>query len=162
MLSSFPYQIDLQRPNQETRSLQSYRSKVLLVVNTATQCGLTPQLDGLEKLHREFGDQGLAILAFPSNQFLQNWGGSAKSNEACALRFGVTFDMFDKVRVNGPGTHPLFDYLKKVAPGSMGFNMIKWNFTKFLVSRDGREVKRFSPHTTPALLKDEIIQMLNN
>jgi glutathione peroxidase len=160
MLSSFPYQIDLARPNGDPRPLDDYRRKVLLVVNTATQCGLTPQLDGLERLHKEFADRGLAILAFPSNQFLQNWGGSEKSNESCALRFGVTFDMFDKVRVNGPGTHPLFEHLKAAAPGSLGFGMIKWNFTKFLVSRDGTEVKRFSPHTTPKELEDEILRML--
>lgn len=137
--------------------LGDYRGDVLLIVNTASKCGFTPQFDGLEQLHARFGDRGLRILGFPCNQFgAQDPGKNDEIESFCRLNYGVTFPMHAKLDVNGPHTDPLFDQLKRAAPGALGTKSIKWNFTKFLVGRDGTVLKRFAPQTEPADLAEEI------
>ena len=144
-----------------TQRLSDYAGKVLLVVNTASKCGLTPQYEGLEKLYREYHDQGLEVLGFPSNQF---GGQEPLSNEEiqefCSVNFDVSFPVFAKVDVNGPAASPLFDRLKSEAPGLMGSRAIKWNFTKFLVGPDGEVVKRYAPQTAPAEIAGDIEKLL--
>jgi len=141
--------------------LADYRGKVMLVVNTASKCGFTPQYAGLEKLHEELGPKGLAVLGFPCNQFgSQEPGDAAEIADFCALTYAVKFPMFAKVEVNGPGTHPLFKYLKSAAKGLLGSTGIKWNFTKFLVDRDGTVVARFAPTVTPEKLRGEVERLL--
>jgi len=126
-----------------------YKDKVVLVVNTASKCGLTPQFEGLEDLYRKYKEKGLVILGFPSNQFANQEPGDEKSiAEGCVINYGVTFPMFAKVDVNGEGAHPLFQYLRKSLGGFFG-DKIKWNFTKFLVDATGKPIKRFSPFTKP-------------
>jgi len=138
-----------------------YRGKVVLVVNTASQCGFTPQYAGIEALHRKYRERGLAVLGFPCNQFAGQEPGSAEEIGAfCEKNYGVSFQMFDKVEVNGPGAHPLYQWLKHAAPGMLGTEAIKWNFTKFLVGRDGRVVKRYAPQTAPAGLAADIEALL--
>lgn len=133
----------------ETVHLDSYRGKVLLVVNTASKCGFTPQYEGLEALHRKYRDRGLSVIGFPCNQFAGQEPGSAEEiANFCKINYGVTFPIMAKIKVNGPETHPVFQRLKEQAPGSVG-KAIKWNFTKFLISRDGRVVKRFAPKDKP-------------
>lgn len=142
-------------------SLKDYTGKVILVVNTASKCGFTPQYKGLEQLYRDYKDQGLVILGFPCNQFgQQEPGGKAQISEFCELNYGVSFPMFDKVDVNGPGAHPLFNFLTQEKPGVLGSKKIKWNFTKFLINRQGEVVKRFAPLTTPAALATHIKALL--
>lgn len=137
--------------------LSPYEGKVMLVVNTASKCGLTPQFEGLEALHKTYADQGLAVLGFPCNQFAgQDPGENAEIAEFCQLNYGVSFPMHEKVNVNGKDTHPLFEQLKKAAPGALGTKAIKWNFTKFLVGRDGTILKRFAPKTAPDALRADI------
>jgi glutathione peroxidase len=127
-----------------------YRGKTVLIVNTASFCGLTPQMEGLQKLHEKYYNKGLVILGFPCNQFGSQEPGDEKSiSEGCVLNYGVTFQMFSKVDVNGEDAHPLFVYLRKEQKGVLG-DSIKWNFTKFLIDSEGKPVKRFSPITTPA------------
>ncbi len=143
------------------RSLADYRGKVMLVVNTASKCGFTPQYAGLETLHEELGPKGLAVLGFPCNQFRgQEPGDAAEIAEFCALTYDVKFPMFAKVEVNGPGTHPLFKWLKAQAKGLLGSQSIKWNFTKFLIGRDGQVVARFAPTVTPEKLRGEVEKLL--
>lgn len=126
-----------------------YKGKMVLVVNTASKCGLTPQFEGLENLYQKYKDKGLVILGFPSNQFANQEPGDEKSiAEGCVINYGVTFPMFAKVDVNGEGAHPLFKYLRKSLGGFFG-DKIKWNFTKFLVDNTGKPIKRFSPFTKP-------------
>ncbi len=142
-------------------SLSDYRGKVLLIVNTASKCGFTPQYEGLEALYRDLGERGLVILGFPSNQFgAQEPGDEAEIANFCKLQYDVSFPMFAKIDVNGGKANPLYDYLKRVAPGILGSKAIKWNFTKFLVDRDGNVVGRFAPTTTPAALRNEIEKLL--
>ncbi|MCG8673743.1 MAG: glutathione peroxidase [Pseudomonadales bacterium] len=141
--------------------LSDYKGKVLLIVNTASKCGFTPQYKGLESLYKNYQDKGLEILGFPCNQFgKQEPGNSDDISEFCELNFGVTFPLFEKVEVNGPNTHPLYDYLKKEAPGLLGSGAIKWNFTKFLVDGDGNVVKRFSPTDTPEKIEKHVKSLL--
>ena len=141
--------------------LADYRGKVMLVVNTASKCGFTPQYAGLEQLHEELGPKGLAVLGFPCNQFnKQEPGDEAEIANFCSLTYDVKFPMFAKVEVNGPGTHPLFAYLKRAAKGILGSTGIKWNFTKFLVDRSGRVVARFAPTVTPQQLRSEVEKLL--
>ena len=129
--------------------MDTFKGKTVLVVNTASKCGLTPQFEGLEALYRKHQDKGLVILGFPSNQFANQEPGDEKSiAEGCLLNYGVTFPMFSKIDVNGDDAHPLYKYLKSELPGVFS-NKIKWNFTKFLVDADGKPVKRFSPTTKP-------------
>ena len=145
----------------ETRSLADYRGKVLLIVNTASKCGLTPQFEGLEALHDRYAAKGLAILGFPCNQFgHQDPGSDAEILEFCQLKYDVKFPMFAKIEVNGAGADPLYKYLKKEAPGLLGSEAIKWNFTKFLVDRKGNVVERYAPNTEPDALAGDIEKLL--
>lgn len=140
--------------------LADYRDKVVLVVNTASQCGFTPQYAGLEALYKDHKDEGLVILGFPCNQFGgQEPGDTTEIAQTCQLNYGVTFPMFAKVDVNGSEAHPLFKWLADAAPGLLG-NSIKWNFTKFLINREGDAVKRFAPITKPEALADDIRALL--
>ena len=141
-------------------SMEQYKGKTVLVVNTASKCGLTPQFEGLEELYRKYSDKGLVILGFPCNQFANQEPGDEKSiAEGCLLNYGVTFPMFSKIDVNGPDAHPLYKYLKSALPGFPS-NRVKWNFTKFLIDSEGKPVKRFSSTTEPGkidtYLKDNI------
>ncbi|EPA0074634.1 MULTISPECIES: glutathione peroxidase [Enterobacter] len=129
--------------------MADYAGKVVLVVNTASQCGFTPQYAGLEALYKKYATQGLVVLGFPCNQFgKQEPGGADEIAKTCYINYGVSFPMFEKVEVNGSAAHPLFRYLKNELPGVLG-GRIKWNFTKFLIGRDGKPLKRFAPMTTP-------------
>ncbi len=136
--------------------LKDFEGKVMLVVNTASKCGFTPQYKGLEALYKKYKDRGLAVLGFPCDQFAhQEPGSDEEIAQFCERNFGVTFPLMAKVEVNGPGTHPVFRHLKKNAPGMIG-DSIKWNFTKFLVSRDGRTVVRYAPTVEPEALEADI------
>ncbi|MFA5493437.1 MAG: glutathione peroxidase [Porticoccaceae bacterium] len=142
-------------------SLADYRGKVLLIVNTASKCGFTPQFKGLEALYRQYKDQGLEILGFPCNQFgHQDPGSNDEISQFCELNYGVSFPMFHKVEVNGDGAHPLFKYLKAQAPGVLGTTAIKWNFTKFLVDREGRVMERYAPTDTPEKIAGDVAELL--
>lgn len=156
------YDIPLKKINGEEVNLEQYKGKVLLIVNTASKCGFTPQFEGLEKLYKKYVDKGLVILGFPSNQFLhQDPGSNDEISEFCSLNYGVTFPMFAKIDVNGADTHPLYATLKKSAKGLMGSEKVKWNFTKFLVDKDGQVVKRFPPTTEPSKLAPIIQDLLD-
>ena len=140
-----------------TRPLDQFRGKVLLIVNVASQCGFTPQYAGLEKLARDYGSRGLVVLGFPCDQFdHQEPGDEAEIKDFCSLRYDVTFPMFSKVDVNGSDAHPLWTWLKDEKGGFLGIDAIKWNFTKFLVGRDGHVIKRYAPTETPASLAGDI------
>ncbi len=160
------YQFQARRLNGQMADLSAYRGKVLLIVNTASQCGLTPQYEGLQKLFEEFQGDGLAILGFPCNQFgEQEPGTSGEIASFCQLNYGVTFDLFEKIQVNGPETHPLYEYLKTHAPAAsesaeIEDDSIKWNFTKFLVDRAGRVARRFEPGVVPADIAPAIREQL--
>ena len=131
-------------------ALEQYRGKVLLIVNTASKCGFTPQYEGLEALHQQYGGAGLVTLGFPCNQFgAQEKGNEAEIESFCTLNFGVSFPLFSKVEVNGPEAAPLYEFLKNAAPGILGSKKIKWNFTKFLIGKDGQVIQRFAPTTKP-------------
>ncbi len=141
--------------------LSSYRGQVLLVVNTASGCGFTPQYAGLETLHRDYGERGFEVLGFPCNQFKnQEPGTEAEIGQFCERNFGVSFPLFAKIDVNGANAHPLFRHLKREAPGILGTELVKWNFTKFLVDRDGKVVKRYAPKTRPEEIRSDIEQLL--
>lgn len=141
--------------------LAQYRGKVLLIVNTASRCGFTPQYQGLETLYRQFKDRGLEVLGFPCNQFGRQEPGSAGEIGAfCEKNYGVSFPLFAKIDVNGGDAHPLFRHLKQAAPGLMGTGVIKWNFTKFLVKKDGSVYKRYAPRTEPKELAADIEKLL--
>ncbi|QLC74583.1 glutathione peroxidase [Pseudomonas sp. LPB0260] len=145
----------------EQKTLADFGGKAVLVVNTASKCGFTPQYKGLESLWQQYKDKGLVVLGFPCNQFgKQEPGNEGAISEFCELNFGVSFPLFKKVEVNGAGAHPLYVQLKKRAPGLLGSQGIKWNFTKFLLSGDGQLVKRFSPATKPEDLSAEIEALL--
>jgi glutathione peroxidase len=145
----------------EEVSLDRYRGKVLLVVNTASECGFTPQYAGLQKLYETYAGRDFEILGFPCNQFgKQEPGDAAKIGSFCEKNYGVSFPMFDKIDVNGANAHPLYRYLTGEAPGLLGLEGIKWNFTKFLVSRDGTVVKRYAPVTKPEAITGEIEKLL--
>jgi glutathione peroxidase len=141
--------------------LDRYRGQVLLVVNTASKCGFTPQYKGLEALYEKYGPRGLTVLGFPCNQFGgQEPGGEDEIATFCEVNYGVTFPMFAKIDVNGEAAAPLFDYLKKAKRGLLGSEAIKWNFTKFLVDREGRVVDRYAPNTDPAQIAGDIEKLL--
>jgi glutathione peroxidase len=155
------YQYEVKTINGQTYKLENLKGKVLLIVNTASKCGLTPQFEGLEKLHKQYQDQGLVILGFPCNQFSnQDPGSNAEIEEFCQLNYGVSFAMHDKIDVNGPHAHPLYQYLKSAAPGLLGSKNIKWNFTKFLINKEGQVLQRFAPMTQPEKLQNAIAQAL--
>ncbi|WP_033316692.1 glutathione peroxidase [Pontibacter roseus] len=140
--------------------MEQFKDKVVLVVNTASQCGLTPQYEGLEELYRQYKDQGLVVLGFPCNQFgNQEPGGKKEIEEGCLINYGVSFPMFDKVEVNGKDAHPIFRYLKSELGGVLG-SRVKWNFTKFLVGPDGKPYRRYAPITKPEKLAPDIEQLL--
>jgi glutathione peroxidase len=142
-------------------TLEEFRGRVLLIVNTASQCGFTPQYAGLESLYANFRDRGFLVLGFPCNQFGGQEPGSTEQIEAfCGERYGVEFPMFAKTEVNGPNAHPLYQFLKKEKPGILGIGRISWNFTKFLVDRRGVVVRRFGPATKPEVLAGPIEQLL--
>jgi len=141
--------------------MESFRGNVILVVNTASKCGLTPQYEGLEMLNQKYKDKGLVILGFPCNQFGNQEPGTEKEiSEGCLINYGVSFQMFSKIDVNGKNAHPIYKYLKDMLPGLLG-KKIKWNFAKFLIDKNGIPVKRFSPTTIPEKLSAEIEKLLN-
>jgi len=142
-------------------TLDHYRGKLLLIVNVASQCGFTPQYQGLEALYRKYKDNGLVVLGFPCDQFgHQEPGDAAEIKRFCSLTYDVTFPLFAKIEVNGSGAHPLYQYLKKQRPGLLGSEAIKWNFTKFLVGRDGAVLKRYAPNDTPDSIDKDITALL--
>ena len=142
--------------------LSDYRGKVMLIVNVASRCGFTPQYAGLQELYNEFREKGFTVLGFPCNQFAgQEPGSDSEIQSFCSMNFGVTFPVFAKIDVNGENTHPLYKYLKAECPGLLGTEGIKWNFTKFLVDKNGKVLKRFAPSTSPKSLEDEIRPLLN-
>jgi glutathione peroxidase len=141
--------------------LAQYRGKVLLIVNTASKCGFTPQYQGLELLYRRYQDQGVEVLGFPCNQFGgQEPGTEEEIGAFCEQNYGVSFPMFAKVDVNGDQAHPLFRHLKSEAPGVLGTEGIKWNFTKFMIGRDGKVVKRYAPQTKPEDIAEDVDRLL--
>jgi glutathione peroxidase len=141
--------------------LSDWRDKVILIVNTASKCGFTPQYEGLEALYRKYRDRGLVVLGFPCNQFgAQEPGDAAEIANFCSLTYEVDFPMMGKIDVNGPKTHPLYAYLKHAKPGLLGTEGVKWNFTKFLVDRKGEVVERFAPNVTPEALEGQIEALL--
>ena len=141
--------------------MNDFKGKVVIVVNTASKCGLTPQYEGLEALYEKYKDKGLVILGFPCNQFAnQEPGGAKEIQEGCLINYGVTFPMFSKVDVNGDNAHPIFKYLKDELPGTLT-KKVKWNFTKFVVDKNGQPVKRFSPTTKPEKMEATIAALLN-
>ncbi|RKQ15755.1 glutathione peroxidase [Ureibacillus endophyticus] len=153
------YEFEVKTEKGEPYSLEQYKGKVLLVVNTATKCGLTGQFEELEELYKKYKDQGFEILGFPSNQFKQELPNATDAAEACRLIYGVTFPMHELVKVNGEDAHPLFKYLTEQTKGLLGKN-VKWNFTKFLIDREGNVVKRFAPTDKPSKFESEIVKYL--
>jgi glutathione peroxidase len=163
MSDTFPYELEVETLGGEPRPLEDYRGKVLLVVNTASKCGFTPQYEGLEQLCRDYRDQGFEVLGFPCNQFMNQEPGSAEEiMDFCRTHYDVSFPLFQKVEVNGPGTHPLFATLKQARPGLLGSEKIKWNFTKFLVGRDGEVLERYAPKDTPESLARAVRKALDD
>jgi glutathione peroxidase len=141
--------------------LSQYKGRVLLIVNTASKCGFTPQFEGLEALYKKYAAQGLAVLGFPSNQFAnQDPGTNEEIGAFCVKNYGVSFPMMEKIEVNGSGATPLYKWLTKEAPGLLGSTAIKWNFTKFLIGKDGRVLKRYAPMDTPASMARDIERAL--
>ncbi|ETF01965.1 glutathione peroxidase [Advenella kashmirensis W13003] len=151
------YSMSVMLQNGETLALSSLRDKVVLVANVASQCGFTPQYTGLQKLYEQYKDQGLVVLGFPCNQFgSQEPGSDEQIRQFCNLNFGVTFPLTRKTEVNGDGTHPVFAWLKKEKPGLLGIQSIKWNFTKFLVGRNGDVLQRYAPTVKPQDIEQDI------
>ncbi len=151
------YDFEVNKINGETISLEEYRGKVMIIVNTASKCGFSPQYDDLQSLYVQYKEDGVVVLGFPCNQFLnQEPGDDLEIDSYCKLNHGVTFPMFAKVNVNGKEAHPLFSYLTENAPGVMGSKSIKWNFTKFLIDRDGNIVSRYAPKTKPLEMEEDI------
>lgn len=145
----------------EEKSLADFRGQLLLIVNTASRCGFTPQYEGLEQLYDEFGGRGFSVLGFPCNQFgRQEPGNTEEIAEFCRSNYGVSFPMFAKIDVNGPGAHPLYRYLKHAKRGIFGTERIKWNFTKFLVNRQGAAIARYPSRRSPQSLRESIAPLL--
>ncbi len=156
------YELTANKPNGELIKMSEFKDKTVLVVNTATKCGLTPQFDGLEELHQKYKDQGLVILGFPCNQFMNQEPETNETiEEACRINHGVTFQLTQKVDVNGSNTHPVFKYLKDDLGGILG-KRIKWNFTKFLITPQGKPYKRYAPTTTPDKIESDIVKFIKN
>jgi len=155
------YDFEAETLDGKPARLADWRGQVLLIVNTASKCGFTPQYEGLEALYRRHKDQGFAILGFPCNQFgKQEPGDAAEIANFCSLTYDVSFPMFEKIEVNGPKAHPLYAWLKKEKPGVLGSQGVKWNFTKFLVDRSGNVVRRFAPTVTPEALESAVQAVL--
>ncbi len=151
------YDVEAKQLNGEPVTLDQFKGKALLIVNTASKCGFTPQYQALEAVYRKFKDRGLQILGFPCNQFGKQEPGDAQEIASfCSTRYEVSFPMFEKIEVNGDGAHPLYRLLKSAAPGVLGSEAIKWNFTKFLVGRDGKVIKRYAPATKPEKIEADI------
>nr|WP_211318509.1 glutathione peroxidase [Falsibacillus pallidus] len=148
------------KPNGETVSLENYKGKVLLIVNTASKCGFTPQFDGLQQLYEKYHKDGLEILGFPSDQFMnQEFDNNEEIMQFCKVNYGVTFPMFSKTDVKGEDAHPLFKFLTKEKKGIIG-SEVKWNFTKFLIDRDGQVIDRYAPQTKPEKIENDIKRLL--
>lgn len=155
------HDIVARRLNGEERDLSEFRGQVLLIVNVASRCGFTPQYAGLEALYRKLHARGLTVLGFPCNQFgSQEPGDEAEIGSFCDANFGVTFPMFAKIDVNGASAHPLYQHLKSAKPGILGTEGLKWNFTKFLVNRQGKVVKRYAPNDKPEDIEADIVALL--
>jgi glutathione peroxidase len=151
------YDFEAQQINGQSVPLSQFKGQVMLIVNTASACGFTPQFAGLEELHQTYGPQGLVVLGFPCNQFgAQDAGSNDEIAEFCQVNYGVSFPMMAKIEVNGPQAHPLYQWLSAEAPGLLGSKAIKWNFTKFLVGKDGAVLKRYAPTDTPAGMAKDI------
>ncbi|MBA2960659.1 MULTISPECIES: glutathione peroxidase [Ramlibacter] len=151
------YDFEVRRIDGQAVPLRQYEGQVLLVVNTASACGFTPQFAGLQALHQQYAGRGLVVLGFPSNQFgAQDPGSNAEIAQFCQRNYGVDFPMMEKIEVNGGGADPLYQWLTREAPGLLGTTGIKWNFTKFLVGRDGRVIRRYAPQDAPASLAADI------
>lgn len=155
------YEFEVKKINGDTISLEEYKGDVLIIVNTASKCGFSPQYDDLQSLYKQYKDEGLTVLGFPCNQFLnQEPGDELEIDSYCKLNHGVTFPMFAKVNVNGKDAHPLFSYITENAPGMMGSKSIKWNFTKFLIDREGNIVNRYAPKTKPLEMEEDLKRIL--
>jgi|TARA_B100001245_G_scaffold48209_1_gene31770 glutathione peroxidase len=155
------YDINVKDNNLNNVEMSEYKGKILLIVNVASKCGFTPQYKDLESLYKKYKDQDLEVLGFPCNQFgAQEPGSNEEIQSFCNLNYNVTFKLFDKIDVNGPKTSPLFKHLKNQSPGILGTEGIKWNFTKFLVNKDGEVVKRFSPKDTEAVIEAQLVKSL--
>jgi glutathione peroxidase len=151
------YDFEAQQINGQSVSLSGFKGKALLIVNTASKCGFTPQFGGLEELHKAYADKGLVVLGFPCNQFAsQDPGSDGEIAEFCQVNYGVSFPMMGKIDVNGPAAHPLYKWLSAEAPGLLGSKSIKWNFTKFLVGKDGQVIRRYAPTDKPADLTKDV------
>lgn len=160
-MSQSIYDFSCRAINGDLKPMSDYKGKVLLIVNTASNCGFTPQFEGLEQLYKQYKDKGFEVLGFPCNQFLKQEPGSDEEiQNFCSTRFSVSFPMFSKVDVNGPEADPLYQFLRREAKGLMGSTKIKWNFTKFLVNRNGEVVKRFATATKPEMIKNDIQSLL--
>lgn len=155
------YDFKVQDIKGNEHDMAEYQGKVLLIVNTASKCGFTPQFEGLQSMYRDLGDKGLAVLGFPCNQFMnQDPADDDAISQFCSLNYGVDFPMFAKIEVNGPGAHPLYRFLKSEARGVMGSEKVKWNFTKFLVSREGQVIRRYPPTAKPEAIRADIEKLL--
>jgi glutathione peroxidase len=155
------YDFEVATIDGHRQRLDSYRGRVLLIVNVASRCGFTPQYAGLEELYRKYRERGFAVLGFPCDQFgQQEPGNESEIKEFCRLTYDVTFPLFAKIAVNGAATHPLYNYLKNARRGFLGTKRIKWNFTKFLIDREGRVVRRFGPTVRPEKIEKDLLQLL--
>lgn len=155
------YDLSYTNNKGESVTLEQYKGKVVLIVNVASKCGFTPQYEGLESLYQKYKEQGFEIIGFPCDQFgEQEPGDDVEIEQFCTLNFGVTFPLSTKIEVNGDNTHPVYQHLKQEAPGILGSKGIKWNFTKFLIGRDGKVIKRFATATKPKALEAEITRAL--
>ena len=155
------YKLEANKPNGEKVSMDTYKGKTILLVNTATKCGLTPQFKGLEELHKTYAERGLVVIGFPCNQFLgQEPLNNKDMEENCLINHGVTFQLMEKIDVNGSKTHPIYKFLKNKLRSGIFSNRIKWNFEKFLIDNTGKPIKRFSPKTKPQSMEGDIIKAL--
>lgn len=155
------YNFSVSDIDHQSRQLDEYKGKVLLIVNVASKCGLTPQYEGLEAMYRKYRDKGFEILGFPCNQFLsQEPGDEAEIKSFCSTQYDVSFPLFGKIEVNGADTAPLYQYLKGEAPGALGSKTVKWNFTKFLVGADGEVIRRYAPTDKPESIEKDIEALL--
>jgi glutathione peroxidase len=151
------YDFEARQINGQDIALSQFKGKVMLIVNTASKCGFTPQFGGLEELHKAYTGKGLVVLGFPCNQFgSQDPGADGEIAEFCQVNYGVSFPMMGKIDVNGPAAHPLYKWLSSEAPGLLGSKAIKWNFTKFLVGKDGQVIRRYAPTDEPADLAKDV------
>jgi len=154
------YDVKVKKSDGTEYDLSEYKGKAMLIVNTATKCGLSDQFDGLEDLYKKYQDNGLVVLGFPSNQFKQELSNAEEAEQACRMSYGVTFPMHEIVKINGKEAHPLFDYLTSNTKGVLS-SSIKWNFTKFLIDKNGNIVRRFGPTEKPENLEDDIKRVLS-